>query len=463
MAQAPAEATPPPTQPARAASRRNWRQTLFPLNHGPHEIPALDGLRAVAALGVLVYHAYYSVQANLVIGGLNTTFLWNYGQTGVHLFFILSGFLLFTPYAKAMLEGKPLPSLRRFYARRALRIIPAYVVCLAILVALSLPQYLSLTGLENIGLHLVFFHDDVPLFNRAIEGPMWTLAVEVQFYLLLPLFTAVAGRLVGATRSRERVFVCVLGFIGGALLLRAIDTEIHGRLITLHGATKTIATLVFWLTYGVQGKYLEVFGLGMLGSVLFVIGQSAQRQRKRKHQRKYQRKALANSTPGWPRAVGRALFVGAFPVSVALAAWANSVNIETPPYFLLYHATDLAILCGPLLVGLGYAMLVMGALWSDGRIRAIFEWAPLRFVGLISYSLYLWHQPIIFAARPLTTALPTPLQFPAALVVGLVVALPVAYLSYQFVERPFLQRRKQIGERAEEAFAAPASLSHSSS
>ncbi len=59
---------------------------------------------------------------------------WNYAQTGVHLFFVLSGFLLFLPYARAMLQDRPLPTARRFYQRRALRILPAYWVCMIALV-----------------------------------------------------------------------------------------------------------------------------------------------------------------------------------------------------------------------------------------------------------------------------------------------------------------------------------------
>ncbi len=160
-------------------ARRDGRSWLLPLSSGPQEIRALDGLRAVAALSVVVFHAFYSVLASYQhtpLLGYDVTFLWSYGQTGVELFIILSGFLLFAPYARAMLQGTKFPSTRLFYERRILRIVPAYVVCLTILVLFQYHQFLSLARAENIGLHLIFFHDDVPAFNRSIEGPFWTLA-----------------------------------------------------------------------------------------------------------------------------------------------------------------------------------------------------------------------------------------------------------------------------------------------
>ena len=113
MAQAPATTQPAP-RAVPSATRGAWRQVWLPLSNGPQEIRSLDGLRAVAALSVVCFHAYYSIEGLtgvVTLFGLDVTFLWAYGQTGVHLFFILSGFLLFAPYAKAMLQGTKFPSL----------------------------------------------------------------------------------------------------------------------------------------------------------------------------------------------------------------------------------------------------------------------------------------------------------------------------------------------------------------
>ncbi len=243
------------------------------------------------------------------------------------------------------------------------------------------------------------------------------------------------SRLVGKTRSRERLLVCVLGMIGFGLGLRMVDVAVYGKLPLLAGSIGLAARLFVLVTYGSQGKYLEVFALGAFCTTIYQIINEESR-------------ALRRAM----RWVGLALFIAAFPLMFALARIATTHEIETPILAGIYHIDDFTQIGGPLAVGFGYAMLVMGALWSGGWIRALFEAWPLRFVGLISYSLYLWHQPIIYAALPFTSSLTPPARVEVAFGAAVFVALPVAYLSYQFVERPFLRRRRRIAERAETTF-----------
>jgi len=87
----------------------------------------------------------------------------------------------------------------------------------------------------------------------------------------------------------------------------------------------------------------------------------------------------------------------------------------------------------PLLVGLGFGGLVLAILWGGQWIRFIFEVSPTRIVGLFSYSLYLWHLPVIHGNVPIFAGVP--------LVLAIAGAFLVSYLSYQLVERPFLVRR----------------------
>ncbi len=440
----------------------NWHRVLLPMNNGPHEIFALDGLRACAALSVLVYHAVRAVTLQVSIFGLDLTFAWYYTQTGVHLFFVLSGFLLFMPYARALLNGQPLPSARQFYRRRALRILPAYYVCLAVLVLLGLPSYLSGPGLANIGAHLVLLHDDfpdlgqrvfqataatmsaalqadnVPDFNRTIEGPFWTLAVEAQFYLLLPWMAWGIARLVGATRSLGRTLGGVGLVIAGALALREVDAALLAHFRAVGAAPPAALALFLRLTLGWQGKFLDVFGVGMLGAVLYVAANEGRR---------------ARSIASHRTALG--LLVCSAALWFVLGHVAEQYHIEVPPYFNLMDPGDVKQIYGPFAVGVGYGTLLLAALWGGGLVRAIFEWWPLRFVGLISYSLYLWHEPIVLnLLAPHMRALPVSLQAAASILVGLIVSLPVAYLSYQLVERPFLKRRGRTTVSA--SAAAPA-------
>ncbi|HEU5347236.1 MAG TPA: acyltransferase, partial [Ktedonobacterales bacterium] len=174
---------------------------LKPMDNGPQEIRALDGLRAVAALSIVVFHSMLFLQLEYEPWSRAINHGWYYLSTGVHLFFVLSGFLLFLPYVRAMLDGEKLPSARRFYRRRALRILPAYWACLAILVALKFFVGQVPFSPGDVVAHIVLVHDSFPQFNRDYNGPFWTMAVEAQFYLLMPLMALLVARVCGGRRS----------------------------------------------------------------------------------------------------------------------------------------------------------------------------------------------------------------------------------------------------------------------
>jgi peptidoglycan/LPS O-acetylase OafA/YrhL len=422
----------PPAAAAAPSDRRSrlW-QALWPLSNGPAEIRALDGLRALAALLVVWFHAYLTLKVRPTVHGHEVAWISFYGGTGVHLFFVLSGFLLFLPYARAMLRARPLPSPWRFYQRRALRILPAYWVCLVALMLLGLPAYLSLNGLGDFAAHLALIHDDFYQFNKIIQGPFWTLAVEAQFYVLLPLLAAGISLLVRQTRSLARLAAGVVGVMALALLLRMADAVAQGHLQALHGTTAALVTAFLHVTMGSQGKYLEVFAIGMLGSVLYVACTEEGRL-----------------SPTATRRIGLALLLVGLALVPFLAREVNAHDWAAPLWYTVDRPTNLLAIAGPYLIGLSYGGLVLGTLWGGGVARALFEWRPLRFVGLISYSLYLWHFPIIDHFASLTTRLPGLWPLPAALAVGVCVAIPFAYVSYQLVERPFLRRRHQLAERA---------------
>ena len=430
-----------PLAPSRTSvwRRESWSR-LIPRSTSPGDIRSLDGLRAIAALSVLTFHAIQLTRDHLLLAGADLSFIAFYLQTGVHLFFILSGFLLFTPYARAMLDARPLPSARRFFQRRALRILPAYWVCLAILVLAGLPNYLSIFGLKDILFHLALVHDDSYFFSRSIEGPFWTLAVEAQFYLLLPLAAVGMSRFVGASRSASRLVAGVLAFIAAALALRLVDADVAARYMTMKpGALATATSIFLRVTLGAQGKFLEVFGTGMLCAALYAAAERGQWLRGTRM-----------------RAVGAACFIGGLVAIVGLAALDYHKEIAVPPYFLVVNFRDVLTIIGPLLVGSGYALLALGVLWSGRLIRGLFEGRVIVFIGLISYSLYLWQEPLLRLCTPFLTSIPAHLRIGVSLLVGALITIPVAYLSYQLVERPFLRRRGRLAERTVETLPARA-------
>jgi peptidoglycan/LPS O-acetylase OafA/YrhL len=143
-------------------------------------MPELDALRGVAILGVVIYHALYFSRDLSVFTPLQRKFLLSAaaGQFGVPLFFVLSGFLI----TGILLDSRERPDYyKRFYVRRALRILPLYYLVLLILVLAHM------TGAGFLVLSLVFSANLAPLFGaRMSYGVLWSLAVEEHFYLLWP-------------------------------------------------------------------------------------------------------------------------------------------------------------------------------------------------------------------------------------------------------------------------------------
>lgn len=392
---------------------------LLPLSSGPHEIRAVDGLRAFAALITVTYHVclylhFYGSPAGRALAPV-VYFL----QTGVHLFFVLSGFLLFLPYARSIIKQEPLPSTSRFYRRRALRILPAYWVCLTVLVLLGNAGYHGIRGVQDVVAHIFLLHDAFPPFNRDIEGPFWTLAVEAQFYVLLPLFAAGAAVLAKSAPKMEdrmwRLIIATAGILGLSLLLRLLDIAITGQLATLRDAVEGVEYVIVLLTMGTQGKYLEVFAVGMLCSVLYVATVEMG-MIDRRHTRRLSWLAL----------------VGAL---VAATLVDQRIDMAVPLVYARGVNWDIVALGAPLLIGVAYGLMLLAVLWSDGLVRALFQLWPLHFIGLISYSLYLWHWPVIYARLPFVAHLP--------MAVRMVLVFFIAYASFQLVERPFLRRRNR--------------------
>lgn len=387
---------------------------LKPVDNGPREIRALDGLRAMAALSIVVFHTLHTVdvQSNPIRQFMGNVF-W-YLPTGVHLFFVLSGFLLFLPFARAILLAHPLPGLRRFYYRRALRIMPAYLVVLALLAWLPTADHIIPISGASILTHIFMIHDMFPDFNREMEGPFWTLAVEAQFYLLLPLMAAALAKVVGGSRSLKRLLCGIALLLALALGLRALDIGLVGGM-PAH-TTSGFARSFVLITMGMQGKYLEVFMMGMLASVVYVVTVE-----------------FGNMSTNARRRLGWAM----------LAMWCVTTVLAIPSIryggtiFSPGESWGVGVLIYPLVVGVSYASLLLAIIWGSLVIRWFFETPPLRFTGHISYSLYLWHVPVLLAMIPFFAGVP--------LLLRLVCTVPVAYLSYQLVERPFLVRRRSTG------------------
>lgn len=163
----------------RGAGIREWLSLPDP----HRSFPCLDGMRALAAFGVFLFHA-----------GRQTSFFFtdehrtlDHLDVGVAVFFVISGFLIYRPFTAANLAGSPPPDVRSYFRRRALRIYPAYIVALVVLWRLGEIQITDRVGLLK---HLILFSDYFRDTGGAGLAVAWTLTIEVSFYLIVPLWSA---------------------------------------------------------------------------------------------------------------------------------------------------------------------------------------------------------------------------------------------------------------------------------
>ena len=338
-------------------------------------IAALDGVRALAFLLVFEIHINHAG----VWGDGNNPFISAFfavGRTGVTLFFVLSGFLLFLPYAQALLFEKECPQPKIYYIRRILRIFPGYFFSLIILVMFTQPYFLQRDNWSQLVPFLTFTMG----YNTSglINGPYWTLAVEFQYYLILPLIAFGISRLTRLVRAKNRLWMVVGSLVG--LTIWGLVTDCYGAYFASHpDQTLLIPRLLFnvvlFVVYGDHGKFLGDFAVGMLIAVGYL--------------------SIMNS-PGKDLNVlrMRRLLVWLLIPCIALFVYEALPNFSLP---FIPAEFQTAPWMNEFAFALCYGYLVTVVLFNrpDGWLVRMFSWTPLRWLGLISFSLYIWHRPLI--------------------------------------------------------------------
>jgi peptidoglycan/LPS O-acetylase OafA/YrhL len=364
---------------------------------------AIDALRAVACLAVVVFHAGMYWQKSLWLGwpalsdvdvdpwwSLAVSRVAELGFQGVSLFLVLSGFCLYLPLVARSAPGDEQVVLGPFAKARLMRIAPPYWASIAILWAATsfvpwAAQWLIFAPItvRDVAIHAAFLHNLVPSSIWTINGVYWSLALEMQLYFAFPLLVALARR-IGA----PRVAVIVMAFSAAWPL--AID-----RLFpSLDGNAWAVV-------YESMPARLGEFTAGMAAAAL-----------------------VARGTRPWVRAVAWALV----PLWVP-AAWAVHVAklvsypLDKPACALSFAAI---------------AFLVASRERARGAAGPIAR--VLGPVGVVSYSLYLVHQPIILMARPWVYAAErSHAEVWAMTLLGLVpVLVALAALYHRAFEAPFL-------------------------
>jgi len=358
----------------------------------------IESLRAVAALGVLVghtfaiaraYHGTYNGLRNQLISG---------GLLAVFLFFTLSGYLLYWPFAShAFGEGIRI-DLVRYVRNRALRILPLYYVVLAVLLAFD-PFNAHRSDWWRFAL---FIESYAPRTVERLDSAMWSLSVEVQFYILLPFLAAAIAWLARRSAPRAIAIVLILAAASFALRLRDVILPAGTTFSALSGPL-SLPTLFYF------------FATGMLIALLRASWQRRPPSRPR---------GVFASPDAW--------------ILLAVALWClAAVDPKREP---LIAASCFLIVAGCVLAP------------APGVLVKVLDWRPLAAVGLASYSLYLWHVPLlvllsgarfVFPPGELGRDLSPPQSFGLLLLTAVPVCLAAAFGSYALIEVPFLRLRRR--------------------
>jgi peptidoglycan/LPS O-acetylase OafA/YrhL len=177
----------------------NWFSTFKRVTSGGTYLPAVDGLRFLAITGVIFHHAvgYWTVRAGRTYSSMTlldrcVADVIEFGAYGVHLFFVLSGFILALPFCKAARDGNPV-DLKKYFWRRVTRLEPPFVLSTVLFFVADVitHKYTLRDGLPHLWATLTYTHELLFGQGSTINNATWTLEVEVQFYLLMPLVARV--------------------------------------------------------------------------------------------------------------------------------------------------------------------------------------------------------------------------------------------------------------------------------
>lgn len=392
-------------------------------------LPLFDALRGTAAIFVLVYHGLLQINVDASIGrGGGDQWWWRYAHhldVAVPIFLAISGFLLYRPFARARFSGRPLPSLRDYGIRRALRIVPAYWVALTIIaVWLSLDDVFTASGIAS-----YYGFGQIYRAHTAIGGigQAWTLCLEVTFYLFLPVWALLMRR---GEPSLRRELLGIGALIGLSLLYKAA---------VLTGPADNPGSLAALPYLFPLPAYIDMIAAGMALAVLSAwAGQRPELPALLERVRR---------SPGPVWLLAALLWLGACWVAGPSGAPSDPV---TPTAYFVRH-----------LFYLGFVFLLLTpAVWGEpnvGLVRRYLAWRPIAYVGTVSFSFYLVHLFVLNRQATLWGDTPSgALEWTAWIGVAFLGSLALGSLGYWLIERPAMQLGQRLGRRSRSAPREPA-------
>lgn len=349
-----------------------FSRLFFPHDHKAEHFRSLDGLRGLAVLFVLLSHS--SNSELFFHDWLNFAKI---GKTGVYLFFVLSAYLLDRQIALAYQTGKSSKAYwKNYFLRRFLRIYPLFFISLLV------HWFISLVGVEtvissikDIGMHLIMLKG---------ESIFWSIPVEFKYYFISPLFLWFCHRFL--KWDKTKMFLLFLFLLFGSVIL---------EYIFLFERTSTL-------------RYFPIFLVGTFISIYELL---------------FRKEMKSDKTRLYYRLIGLASFALILITTPFYfrKIFGFSLNFQSATYYFPY-----AVLWG---------LVLLSAKYSRGLIRRFLELKFLRFIGTISFSLYLFH--MIFLKMALHFDMPEHLKiyffFSSTIL--------FSSISYLLIERPLSKIR----------------------
>ena len=372
-------------------------------------VDILDGLRGIAIAFVMWFHVWeitWQGAAFTVFGReIDFTFLARMGFVGVEIFFFVSGFCLFWPYARALAERRPMPTVKHFAYRRFIKIVPSYLLALVVLVALGSERDRSLDdGIKDVLAHVFFVHTWFQSYFGSIDGVLWSLSVEVQFYLIFPLVVLAFVRWPRAT---------ALGLVALAFVWRYAVEQCcaTGPYNHFHQLANQLPA------------YLDLFAIGMFAAWIVAV-------------------VLPSVT-----FTQRVRVIGTL-VALAGCAWVVGLIGNVDSVRGMHDYAEHWQVWNRFPFGVALLVVTVGSVAAFPLWHRLFANRVLVFLSVISYNAYIWHQLVArgllwLKIPPIATTDPHNdphwqlLALPIYLLGGVAVA---SVLTYAF-ERPLLRFR----------------------
>ena len=332
-------------------------------------IPELDGLRVLMIFIVSWYHIWQQSWLSPAIGSYSLDYLVRSGYIWVDGTVLLSSFLLFLPYAKAMREKGPAPDTRDFYFRRVRRILPGYYfIILAVLFGIAIPWELYSTPqfmVKDVATHLTFTFTF--FWDTYIATPLgaasWTLAIETQAYLLFPLIAR-------GVMKKPVVTLCILcavcfGFRAWCLWALVDYSMVVNQLI----------------------NFLDVYVIGILAAMAYVrLEEKRTAPAVAEKTDEALRKGLNLRKYGWQSLATLVFAAAFFGLLQMLRFQARSGNTPMIQMNQMIYRPVYAVL---------FTLLILSAPFALFPLRKLLGNRVTRFLGGISMNYYLIHQTVI--------------------------------------------------------------------